>query len=143
MENNKPKGVGAGVITISVLYFIAAFFMIIGDVILLGAKDFLEDQYKTMGITMPDISNTVVVISLVLEIILVAAVILILMKKAIGVYAYFAIAIINFIYSIASNGINLTVILGLILPILMAVFILNRKEVFGIGIKSEGVSSNS
>ncbi|MDT8717764.1 hypothetical protein IAI10_13935 [Clostridium sp. 19966] len=143
MEENKPQGVGGGIKTISVLYFIVAFFMILGDLILLGGKDFLESQYKSMGITMPSISDTAIAISLLLEVILVASLILILMKKAAGVYAYFAISIIDFIYSIISSGFSFTVLLGLILPILMAVFISKRKEVFGLGVKDENISSNS
>ncbi|KHD38500.1 membrane protein [Clostridium acetobutylicum] len=136
MENENDSKVGAGIITISVLHFIGAAFTLIGSLILLGAKDNINNILAQSGQSASTVTNTSIAISLVLVIVLVIGVILILKKKALGVYLYFLSEIISIIYSIVHSGFSFMIILSLILPILMAVFIYQKKSLYGFGNKS-------
>ncbi len=135
METNNNEKLGGGIITICVLTLIGFAISLIGYVTLLLGKDMLIDMYNSMGIDattiIPDTSITLV--SLIISIVIAVSVILILMKKSIGVYGYFVAEIISIIASIVFSGFNiLSLIASLILPILMAIFILQKKEVFGL-----------
>lgn len=136
MEINQPKKIGAGVITISILEILGAVFSIVGSIYSYFMKD------KVAGLLPADqaakvssaLSLSNIIITIFLLVIIIAGVILILSKKAAGIYMYFTCEIINIIYSIVKSGFSfstiLSVILGLILPVLMAVFINMDKEVF-------------
>lgn len=127
MENTQPQKLGAGIIAISVIYFITAILGTLGLVVLLTQKDTLIKQ----GIPLT-LSNTQIITSLILQLILVIAIILILFKKSIGVYSYFTITIISIINSIMDTGFQWTIILSLILPLLMAFFINKKRKLFNI-----------
>ena len=121
MENKQSQKLGAGIIIISIIYFIGSIFTILGAILLFATKN--ELQAATL-------STTRITISLILQIIIVISIILILLKKSIGVYSYFTLAAINIIYTIIGNGFNWTIVGSLILPILMAILITRKKELF-------------
>ena len=74
------------------------------------------------------------VISLILSILLVVSLILLLQKKAIGVYGYFVIELVSIVVSIIFNGFSLlSLIMSLIFPIIMLCLVKGKTEVFGIG----------
>ena len=127
MENTQPQKLGAGIIILSVIYFITAIFGTLGSVVLLTQKDILIEQ----GIPLT-LSNTQIIIGLILQLILVIAIILILFKKSIGVYSYFTITILSIINTIMDNGFQWTIILSLILPILMAICVNKKRKLFNI-----------
>lgn len=127
MENTQPQKLGAGIIILSVIYFITAIFGTLGSVVLLTQKDILISQ----GIPLT-LSNTQIIIGLILQLILVIAIILILFKKSIGVYSYFTITILSIINTIMDNGFQWTIILSLILPILMAICVNKKRKLFNI-----------
>lgn len=127
IENTQPQKLGAGIIVISVIYFITAILGTFGSIILLTQKDTLLKQ----GVPLP-LSTSQIIIGLVLQLILVIAIILILFKKSIGVYSYFTITIISIINSIMDSGFQWTIILSLILPLLMAFFINKKRKLFNI-----------
>ena len=126
MEDTQSQKLGAGIIIISILYFIIAILGTLGTIILLTQKDTLIKQ----GI--PTLSNTQIVISIIFQLILVISIILILFKKSIGVYSYFTITLLSIINAIMDNGFQWTIILSLILPILMAFFINKKRNLFNI-----------
>ena len=125
MEDVQSQKLGAGLIIISIIYFILSILGIFGLIILFTKKDIFTKQ----GITLP-LTNTQMAISLILQVLLVIAIILILFKKSIGVYSYFTIVIIDLINTIMDNGFQWTNILSLILPILMAICIYKKKKLF-------------
>lgn len=133
MENDKSQKLGVGIITVSVLHLIGAIFSILGLIILLVFRNSIQGVFNQTGQKAASLalSTNHIIVSLVLTLILSAAVILILLKKASGIYAYFICSIINIIYSIVLNGFKWTSILSVILPILMLIFITRKKEVFG------------
>lgn len=127
MENTQPQKLGAGIIILSIIYFISAIFGTFGSIILLTQKDTFVKQ----GIPLT-LSNNQIIIGLILQALLVIAIILILFKKSIGVYSYFTITIVSIINTIMDSGFQWTIILSLILPILMAIFINKKRKLFNI-----------
>lgn len=125
MEDIKSQKLGAGIIIISIIHFIGAILGIFGTIVLFTQKD----KFIAQGVTLT-LSNTQLMISLILQIILVIAIIFILFKKAIGVYCYFTITILSIINSIMDTGFQWIILLSLILPILMAICINRKKKLF-------------
>ena len=130
MENKK---LGGGILTISILYLVFLSFGLIGSIITFSTLDQINAVSAQMG--MPQLTSTQLIVDLILSLILLVGVILILLKKKIGVYTFFTVIIINVIYSLIMNGFNITILIttliGLILPGLLAYFIYKKKEVFG------------
>ncbi len=130
MENKK---LGGGILTISIIYLVFLGFGLIGSIISLSTLDQINSVMAQMGGI--QLTPTELIISIILNFILLFGIILILLKKQIGVYTFFTVEIINIIYSLIMNGLNLSVLIstliGLILPGLLAYFIYKKKELFG------------
>ena len=126
MENNQQQKVGAGILTVSIVQLVFSSFALIGVLMLLAAKDTISEMTKTAPLP-----TSVLIITMVLLVILLLGVILILMKKKLGVYIYFIAEIINLVYSIINNGFSISVVLGLVIPVLMGIFIWQKKSLFG------------
>ncbi|MDP4089827.1 MAG: hypothetical protein Q8930_11230 [Bacillota bacterium] len=132
MENNQKPGIGAGIITVSIIHFV---FSGIGLLIMLAAaafQDTINSTLEASGQT-ARLTSGQILLSIVFALILILSVILILLKKKIGVFIYFAFAILSPIYSIITSGFSFLIFLDFILPILMAVFISQKKELYGFG----------
>ncbi|AQR88627.1 hypothetical protein [Clostridium saccharobutylicum] len=127
MENSQSQKLGAGIIIISIIYIILCIASIFGTVVLLTQKASLTKQ----GITLP-LTNAQMTISLILQLLLLIAIILILFKKSIGVYSYFLLIILDLINTIMDSGFKWTIILSLILPILMAICINRKRKPFNL-----------
>ena len=130
MENKK---LGGGILAISILSLVFLSLGLMGNIISFSTLDQINAVSAQMG--MPQLTSTELIISIILNLVLVIAIILILLKKKIGVYAFFTVIIINVIYSLIMNGLSVFVLIstliGLILPGLLAYFIYKKKEVFG------------
>ena len=130
MENKK---LGGGILAISILYLVFLSLGLMGNIISFSTLDQINAVSAQMG--MPQLTSTELIISIILNLVLVIAIILILLKKKIGVYAFLTVIIINVIYSLIMNGLSVFVLIstliGLILPGLLAYFIYKKKEVFG------------
>ena len=130
MENKK---LGGGILTISILYLVFLGFGLIGNIISFSTLDQINALSSQMG--MPQLTSAELIISIILSLILLIGVILILLKKKIGVYTFFTEIVINVIYSLIMNGLSILVLIStlisLILPGLLAYFIYKKKEVFG------------
>ena len=133
MEINNQK-LGGGIMTICILTLIGFVITLFSSITMLTGRDKIVESYKTLGLDTSIIPSTgQTVISLILSILIALSVILILMKKSIGIYGYFIAEIISIIASIIFSGFSiLNIVLSLILPILMAIFISKRKSVFGL-----------
>lgn len=124
MENNQQKKVGAGILTLSIIQLVFSGIGIIG----LIASFTMKTQIQAMGVK--TISSTTLIITLVVTISAVIGIILILTKKELGIYIYFIAEVAGFMDSIVENGFTPTMLLSLIIPVLMAVFLWKKKEVF-------------
>lgn len=127
MENNQSKKLSTQIITISTIQLIGTIFSVLGSILLLSSKDIIN-EFQATGQNIS--SNTQITISLILQLALAITIILILLKKNIGIYSYFVIVCINLIYSIINNGFQWIILFSLILPILMAIFIYKKKDLF-------------
>jgi len=128
-ENENENKVGAGILTICILHFIGALIGI--------ASFFLTKSAITPEITaQTGVTSTSLVVSLIVTTVYAIACILLLLKQKIGIFLYYIVALTNLITTFAFIGFSfLTLGLSLILPILMAIFILKKKEVYGFGTK--------
>ncbi|MGH4117960.1 hypothetical protein [Clostridium sp.] len=134
MENIQKQKVGAGILTISIIHFVMNGIGLLGLLAAIAMKDAINEAAKTQ------ITTSVLVISLVFIAIITLAVILILMKKSIGIYIYFIVQGINIVYAIVVNGFSPMQIISIVLPVLMGIFVWKKKEVFGLGAKAENIS---
>ncbi|MBU3179721.1 hypothetical protein [Clostridium psychrophilum] len=128
MENIQKPKVGAGIKTLAIIQLVFSGFGLIGSIMAFFMTDATKAQLKTMGI--PETSTSTLIIGLVLVIIVALGVILILMKKELGVYIYFVAEVANIMYTIVSTGFKPTILISLIIPVLMGIFIWKKKEIF-------------
>lgn len=134
MENQKKNKLGAGIITISVIQIVASVFSILYSVLLL-TPSFQENITAILGASLDQlgITSVTIIIGLVATILDLLGIILILRKKAIGLYIYLLVTAANIIYSIVMVGFSIsTLISALILPLLMTFFVYKKKELFGL-----------
>ncbi|NRZ29507.1 hypothetical protein [Clostridium beijerinckii] len=128
MESTQLKKLGAGIVTISAIQLIGAIFSVLGSLLLFSSKSEILNEMQTSKQNIA--SNTQITITLILQVLLAITIILILLKKSIGIYSYFTVVTINILYSIISIGFQWTIIFSLILPVLMAIFIYKKKSLF-------------
>lgn len=129
MERDKRLKLGAGIIVLSIIQIISLVFATIGYISFLNpeTKNLLgTDFYSKLNL-----NDITIKISLVLSIITVLSLVLLLMKKSLGVYGYFVVTIVSIIFSIVMNGFNvIAIIRSLIMPIIMALIIYNKRNIF-------------
>ncbi|MCB2341936.1 hypothetical protein [Clostridium estertheticum] len=124
MENVQKPKVGAGIKTMSIIQLVFNGFVLIGFIMIL----LMKDTIKAAG--SPAVTTSDLIISLVLIVITTIGIILILMKKELGIYIYFIAEVASIVYSIVTNGFKPSEILSLIIPVLMGIFIWKKKEIF-------------
>ena len=130
MENEKQNKLGAGIITISAIELVFSALLILGLILFL-IPSFLE--LAGLSLDQMGISRITIFIRLVATVLNILGIILILRKKAIGLYIYLLITAANIIYSIIMNGFMISSLIGsLILPVLMTFFVYRKKELFGL-----------
>lgn len=134
MEVNNQK-LGKGIIILSIFTLISSVFSILSSITLLteeGKKTLIE-SYTKLGIEAAVPSNGQTTIGIIISVLVIVSLILILMKKSVGVYGYFISEIISIISSIIFSGFSIFVlVLMLIFPVLMAIFILKKRNIFGL-----------
>lgn len=130
MENEKQNKLGAEIITISAIELVFSALLILGLILFL-IPSFLE--LAGLSLDQMGISRITIFIRLVATVLNILGIILILRKKAIGLYIYLLITAANIIYSIIMNGFIISSLIGsLILPVLMTFFVYRKKELFGL-----------
>ena len=128
MENIQKPKVGAGILTLSIIQLVFSGFGLLGFIMMIFMSDATKAQLKTLGT--PETATSTIIISIVLILIIALGIILILMKKELGIYIYFIAEVANIVYSVVMNGFKPIILLSFVIPVLMAIFILNKKEVF-------------
>lgn len=130
MENKK---LGGGIITISVIYLVTLGFLLLTSIGSFAMLDEINSTAAQFGL--PETTTVDLIISIVLNSLLLAGVILILCKKKFGVYTFFTVIIVNIIHSLIMKGFNVATLIGalssLILPGLLAFFVYKKKDIFG------------
>lgn len=130
MENKK---LGGGIITISVIYLVTLGFGLLTSIGSFAMLDEINSTAAQFGL--PETTTVDLIISIVLNSLLLAGVILILCKKKFGVYTFFTVIIVNIIHSLIMKGFNVATLIGtlvgLILPGLLAFFVYKKKDIFG------------
>lgn len=130
MQNTvETKKVGAGIITMSILYLLGQAITILGCLVNIFLKDEISKNLQLMGIS-SEVNTVQILISLVISLIITIAVILILFKKPIGAYLFIGIEILSFIYGSISSGVNIFSFILLIFPALMILFIYKKKDIY-------------
>lgn len=118
------KRIGGCIITICVLHFIALAIYLLA----LVGSFLAKEQLAELGF-----KQSTYIILAVISITICTGAILILRKLKLGIAIYYVGILASLINSIIMDGLKLSVIVGLILPILMAIFINSKKELFGFG----------
>ena len=132
---HEDEKIGGGIITLSVLHFIASALVILGAVILIGVSGDSEFQKQLASLNVDSSAlstGTIIFEDIILRILLIVSLILILKKNKIGVYGYYLFVIASILSTIIFNGFDiLSIIISLIFPILMGIFISKKKSLFG------------
>ena len=138
MENYEDKTLGGGIIAVAVIQLVFS----VLSIILLASTYLLKDQIGQIAGAEEAAKITFgqVGLNVLLVLVLITGIILILFKKAIGVYIYFASVVINVIYTLIIQGFSFSILISLILPVLMGVFINQKKELFGLGSKDNNIN---
>ncbi|GAA0107728.1 hypothetical protein PMY56_11225 [Clostridium tertium] len=130
MENDiEKKRVGAGIITMSVLYLIGQTFVILGSLFDILFEDQANKILAETGIG-GQVNVVQVAITLLISLTITIAIILILCKKPIGAFLFIVIEVLSFIYSAIISGVSLLTPLNLIFPGLMIFFIYRKKDIY-------------
>lgn len=131
MENNQNQKIGGGILTVSIIQIVFSalglFFMIIFFIF----KDAIEELIASSGQILPETPANAMVISIVFLLITLTGTILIITKKSVGIYLYFGGTIVSLLYSVVTTGLHPNIFLSLILPVLMGVFVYQKKEIYG------------
>ncbi len=130
VENDiEKKRVGAGIITMSVLYLIGQTFVILGSLFDILFEDQANKILAETGIG-GQVNIVQVAITLLISLTITIAIILILCKKPIGAFLFIVIEVLSFIYSAIISGVSLLTPLNLIFPGLMIFFIYRKKDIY-------------
>jgi len=128
MENIQKPKVGAGIMTLSIIQLVFMGLGLIGSVVMLIPK--VRVMLKEMG--SPEITTSTLIIGLIITITMIIGIVLILMKKELGIYIYFIAVVANIAFTIVSDGFKPINLLSLIMPALMGFFIWKKKEIFSV-----------
>lgn len=138
MEQNfentiEQKKLGGGIITLAVITFILSAIGILSSIFTLLNLDKMNQSLESMGVA--TISSTTLIISLTISTIGVIGFILILLWKKIGVYFYYASTVLSIITTfINTKDFSIYtyagLVVGLIIPILLAIFLRNKFKYF-------------
>lgn len=132
MENKK---LGGGILSVSIIYLVFLCIGLLGSVITFTNLDSVNSIATQAGIA--QITPTDLIIGITLNLVSLAGIILILMKKKLGIYTFFTVVVINIIYQLVMSGFSgevlLSILISLILPSLLAFFIYKKRELFGLG----------
>lgn len=133
MEDYKRYTLGAGILTVSILQLFGYGFLLLGLAINLFMKDQIADFLSTQpggDQALASLTTSQIAVPLVIYLLIFLAIIIILLKKSLGVYIYFTCIVVNFIYTIIMGGFRPLSIVSLILPALLAFFIYKKKHLY-------------
>jgi hypothetical protein len=130
MEEEQEQKVGAGIWTIAIIEFIFEAIAIFGAIFAITNKAKVDSVAKQANL--PITPSSSYIIALIFSILIIVSLILILCKNTIGVFGYFLLYIADIIYGIVQSGFKPLMLVGLILPVLMAIFVYQKRSIFKI-----------
>ncbi|MGH4051922.1 MAG: hypothetical protein ACREVX_11345 [Clostridium sp.] len=141
MENIQKPKVGGWIKTLCILQLIGSVLSLTGISNYSKIDDLnvtTDAANKALGkaFQIPQTTTLSITIGLVLAIILGVSIILILMKKELGIYIYFTVVVAQIVYTIVRSGFTWFILANLIMPILMGIFIWKKKEIFSMETKN-------
>lgn len=129
MENNvKEKKLGAGIITMSIIFIVMNAFAIFGLVIAITNLEEVNNYAVSLGGEKSTMGP--LIFSVAIAVLMLLSLALILFKKGIGVYLFVGLQIVSRVYSIITSGVQLGTLIGLILPALFLYFIYKKKDIY-------------
>ena len=142
MSNSEEQveKIGGGIKAIAIINLVFEAFALIGAIVSILFKDSINATAKNAGLK-TTISSSDFIIPIIISVLIIISLILILLKNAIGVIAYFIIFIGNEVYSIIQNGFTPLMLIAFILPILMAIFVYQKRSIFKIKREEEGIAN--
>lgn len=129
-KTNNKEGLGLGLILLSGYFLLLTAYSIFASIMQLMNLEEYNKFILEQGYSQVEITSSQVIVSLAIGVVLLISIILILLKKVIGVYLFVGVQIVNIIASIIINGFNIKLIFGLILPGLLVYFIYRKKEIY-------------
>lgn len=128
--NIEPKEkIGAGIKTISIITIVFYCIQLLYSVYALVFKDQLNSQLAQQGVNTTFSLNEIIV-PIIFSVLMIVSIILILLKNTIGIFAYYIVYISSIIYTIFQSGFSTSILIGLILPVLMAIFLYQKRAIF-------------
>lgn len=137
MENNQNRKIGGGILTVSIIQMVFSALGLFFMIVFLVFKDAIEEFIASSGQVVPNTPVDAMVISIVFMLVILAGIILIMAKNVIGVYLYFGGTIISLLYTAVTSGLHPNMLLSLILPVLMGIFVYQKRELYGSGNNTE------
>lgn len=129
MEKNvEKKKLGAGIIVLSVFFILGQVLTIISSLPAIINLDEFNNALVSLGESKLTMGQ--VVFSVILTVIMLVSLILILLKKSIGVYIFIGIQVVSIIYSIITTGLSIRILTNLLLPGLFLFFIYKKKDIY-------------
>lgn len=138
MENEKENKLGKGILILSILHILGSISAIYSSLTFdpSSITPEMESLLKISADSMKDSMKASFMPTMIISIVMIVACILILLKNKIGIFLYLLVVLANILMPIALNQFKvLTLILTLILPVLMAIFITKKKELYGFATK--------
>jgi len=128
MSKKESKGLGVFIVSLSIIQMVLCGISALSTVITILFRNLLDKELAFMGYKALPLNQLIIHLIIYMAIILCLK--LVLDKNLLGILAYFIVCIWNFIYSINTEGLKIDTMLPVILPILMVVFIFNKKNIF-------------
>lgn len=130
-EKVQVQKVGLGIKIISIINLVIYSLLLLFGLGGLVLKDQINSELARQGVkTAYTLSNFIPII--IFAALIIISVILILLKNMVGVILYFIVCIGNMLFSIIQSGFTSGTLAGLILPVLMAIFIYQKRSIFKI-----------
>lgn len=133
--SNEEQKVPTGVKVIAIIEFIFKGFAIILSLFsmaFIGSASSMLSKAELDQVNSAMPSTGVLVACLIAYIVIIIGAIMLLKKNKVGLYLYIVAYIVQFVLGIVSTGFSPFSIVGLVLPVLMVVFVMKDKELFGL-----------
>ncbi|OPJ56178.1 hypothetical protein [Clostridium oryzae] len=125
MKNKENNGLGLPIVSLCIIQLSLWIIASVSTIIAILFRESLDRNLAYMGYKSKPVLESV--IYLIMYLLIILSIKFILSKNLLGVLSYFIVSIAAFIYSIIADGFKIDTILPVVFPILMIVFIFNKK----------------
>lgn len=133
MENNvKEKKLGAGIITMSIIFIVMNAFAIFGLVIAITNLEEVNNYAVSLGGEKSTMGP--LIFSVAIAVLMLLSLALILFKKGIGVYLFAGVQAVSIVYTIITTGLSILTLIGILIDLipvaLLLYFIYRKKDIY-------------